>query len=134
MSYNKRPVKVLQIGMTRNLGGLESYLMQQFRHLDKSRVTYDFVNITSEYEIVFKDEILKSGSKIFGIVSRHVSPIRHYMQWLNLLYQVHDEYKAIVLNSNSLAYVFPLFAAMLFAIESPSPNPPRSELRDSSSL
>ena len=50
-------IKILQIGMTRNIGGLETYLMQQFRHLDRSRVTYDFVNITAEHEIVFADEI-----------------------------------------------------------------------------
>ena len=51
------PIRVLQIGMTKNIGGLETYLMQQFRHLDKSKVVYDFVNITGEYDIVFRTEI-----------------------------------------------------------------------------
>lgn len=52
------PVKVLQIGMTRNHGGLETYLMQQFTNIDRDKVVYDFVNITGEYDIVFRDKIL----------------------------------------------------------------------------
>ena len=46
------PIRVLQIGMTKNIGGLETYLMQQFRHLDKSKVVYDFVNITDNFRLI----------------------------------------------------------------------------------
>lgn len=112
----KKSVKVLQIGMTRNPGGLETYLMQQFRALDKSKIHYDFVNITGEYDIVFQNEILRSGSKVFAVNSRHKNPIKHYWQWLKLLRKIHTQYDAIVLNSNSLEYVFPLFLAKWFKI------------------
>ena len=110
------PVKVLQIGMTRNHGGLETYLLQQFRALDKTRVTYDFVNITGEYDIVAQEELVAAGCKIFKVSSRHKNPIKHYWQWLKLLCKVHKQYDAIVLNTNSLEYVFPLFAAKFFGI------------------
>ncbi len=110
------PIRVLQIGMTKNIGGLETYLMQQFRHLDKSKVVYDFVNITGEYDIVFRTEIESAGSRIFEVKSRHSNPIRHYWQWIKLLYQISPDYKAIVLNSNSIIYVFPLVAARFFGI------------------
>lgn len=110
------PVRVLQIGMTKNIGGLETYLMQQFDHLDKTKVTYDFVNITSEDEIVFKDKILQAGSHIYGVRSRHSNPIRHYWQWIILLHRIAKNYKAIVLNSNSITYVFPIFIARFFGI------------------
>ena len=112
----KKTVKVLQIGMTRNPGGLETYLMQQFHALDKNIVQYDFVNITGEYDIVCQNEILQSGSKVFAVNSRHKNPIKHYWQWLKLLRKIHTQYDAIVLNSNSLEYVFPLFAAKWFEI------------------
>ncbi|MEE3453220.1 glycosyltransferase family 1 protein [Dialister sp.] len=111
-----QPIRVLQIGMTKNIGGLETYLMQQFDHLDKSKVIYDFVNITSEYEIVFKDKILKAGGRIYGVRSRHSNPIRHYWQWIKLLHRIAGDYKAIVLNSNSITYVFPIFIARFFGI------------------
>ena len=102
--------------MTKNIGGLETYLMQQFAHLDKTKVTYDFVNITSEDEIVFKDKILQAGSHIYGVRSRHSNPIRHYWQWIILLHRIAKNYKAIVLNSNSITYVFPIFIARFFGI------------------
>lgn len=109
-------VKVLQIGMTRNIGGLETYLMQQFDNINKNKLHYDFVNITSESDIVYKGKIQERGSKIFEICSRHKNPIKHYYQWIKLLFDTMGEYKAIVLNSNSLVYIFPLFAALFFGI------------------
>ena len=110
------PVRVLQIGMTRNHGGLETYLLQQFRALDKTRVTYDFVNITGEYDIVAQEELNASGCKIFKVNSRHKNPIKHYWQWINLLSKIYKNYDAIVLNTNSLEYVFPLFVARFYGI------------------
>ncbi|MBS6392531.1 MAG: hypothetical protein KH398_07030 [Veillonella sp.] len=80
-----RGLRVLQVGMTRNLGGIETYLIEQFRHLDKSKIDYDFVNITGEYSICYDDEILASGSKIFKVVSRHKNPLLHYWQWFTIL-------------------------------------------------
>lgn len=116
MMKKEMPIRVLQIGMTKNIGGLETYLMQQFDYLDKTKVTYDFVNITSEDEIVFKDKILQAGSHIYGVRSRHSNPIRHYWQWIKLLHNIAGEYKAIVLNSNSITYVFPIFIARFLGI------------------
>lgn len=116
MMKKEMPIRVLQIGMTKNIGGLETYLMQQFDYLDKTKVTYDFVNITSEDEIVFKDKILQAGSHIYGVRSRHSNPIHHYWQWIKLLHNIAGEYKAIVLNSNSITYVFPIFIARFFGI------------------
>lgn len=115
---NREPhvLRVLQVGMTRNLGGIETYLIEQFRHLDKSKIDYDFVNITGEYSICYEDEILTSGSKIFKVVSRHKNPLLHYWQWFNILLQNKGVYDVIVLNTNSLEYVFPLVLGKIFGI------------------
>ncbi|ETS92431.1 glycosyltransferase [Veillonella sp. AS16] len=109
-------LRVLQVGMTRNLGGIETYLIEQFRHLDTNRITYDFVNITGEYAICYEDEILGAGSKIFKVVSRHKNPILHYWQWFTIAVKNRGIYDAVVLNTNSLEYVFPLVLGMLFHI------------------
>lgn len=111
-----RVLRVLQVGMTRNLGGIETYLIEQFRHLDKTKIDYDFVNITGEYSICYEDEILASGSKIFKVVSRHKNPLLHYWQWFNILLQHKGVYDVIVLNMNSLEYVFPLVLGKVFGI------------------
>lgn len=116
INRESRRLRVLQVGMTRNLGGIETYLIEQFRHLDKSKIDYDFVNITGEYSICYEDEILASGSKIFKVVSRHKNPILHYWQWFNILLQNKGVYDVIVLNTNSLEYVFPLVLGKIFSI------------------
>lgn len=116
INRESRRLRVLQVGMTRNLGGIETYLIEQFRHLDKSTIDYDFVNITGEYSICYEDEILASGSKIFKVVSRHKNPLLHYWQWFNILLQNKGIYDVIVLNTNSLEYVFPLVLGKIFGI------------------
>ena len=116
INRESRRLRVLQVGMTRNLGGIETYLIEQFRHLDKSKIEYDFVNITGEYSICYEDEILASGSKIFKVVSRHKNPLLHYWQWFNILLQNKGVYDVIVLNTNSLEYVFPLVLGKVFGI------------------
>lgn len=116
INRESRRLCVLQVGMTRNLGGIETYLIEQFRHLDKSKIDYDFVNITGEYSICYEDEILASGSKIFKVVSRHKNPLLHYWQWFNILLQNKGVYDVIVLNTNSLEYVFPLVLGKVFGI------------------
>lgn len=113
----KKPIYVLQIGMTKNIGGLETYLMQQFEYINNNIVRYDFVNITGEYDIVFSDKIKQAGSSIYNICSRHKNPILHYYQWIKLLSKYKNRYKAIVLNANSLEYVFPIFIAKFFGIK-----------------
>lgn len=112
----EKPVKVLQIGMTENIGGMETYLMAQYRKLNRDKVRYDFLNITGESQIVFSDEIKRNGDSIYAVPSRHKSPLGHYWSILKLLYQKRHEYKYVVLNTCSLYYVFPLFIAALVGI------------------
>lgn len=115
MSVNK-PLRVLQIGMTWNVGGIETYLMEQFRHLDKNKIVYDFVNLDDSHDIAFQKEIINMGGRVYAICQRHKNPIRHYFQWIRLLYKTSNLYKAIVLNSLSMGYIFPIFIARFFGI------------------
>ena len=107
-------IKILQIGMTNNIGGMETYIMSQYRHLDRESIQYDFLNITGESDIVFSSEIKKNGSMIYNVSSRHINPLKHYWDTIRLLWNVRHKYRAIVLNTCHLYYIFPLFIAMLF--------------------
>ena len=108
--------RVLQIGMTKNIGGIENYLISQYNFLDKEKVMYDFVNITGEDSMVYTDYLIKQGSSVYSIISRHKNPLLHYWQWLKLLLNKRGIYSAIVLNSNGLTYVYPLIIGKLFNI------------------
>lgn len=111
-----KPVKVLQIGMTHNIGGMETYLMSQYRKLDRDKIRYDFLNITGEKDIAYSREILDKGDRIFSVPTRSIHPLSHYLSVISLLYKVRKQYKYIVLNTCSLYYIFPLFIGMLVGI------------------
>lgn len=112
----KKAKRVLQIGMTSNRGGIESYIINQYRNIDQNKVRYDFINITGEYEMAYSQEIYDKGGKIYSVVSRHKNPIKHYLSLLLLLYNLRKEYDAIVLNTCNLDYVYPLLISKIMGI------------------
>jgi hypothetical protein len=89
-------VKVLQFGMTGNLGGMETYLLTQYRQLDRSLIRYDFVKIDKDIPLVFADEIIQNGDKLYQVITRKSNPLLHYWQVFSLLYVHRHEYKAVV--------------------------------------
>lgn len=109
-------IKVLQIGMTKNIGGIEHYLISQYKFLNKKKIMYDFANITGEDQMAYTNYLLEQGSSIYNITSRHRNPILHYWQWFKLLYKKRNTYRAIVLNSNGLTYVYPLVIGKLIPL------------------
>lgn len=111
-----KPIKVLQVGMTGNIGGMETYLMEQYRHLDRKKIQYDFVNITENSLMVYSDEILNNGDNIFSVCRRSVNPLKHYWGWFKLLVQHKGEYDGIVLNACHLYYVFPMVLGRFMGI------------------
>lgn len=38
-------IRVLQVGMSEYYGGTESFIMSQYRAIDKSKVQFDFLNV-----------------------------------------------------------------------------------------
>lgn len=63
MSEAKR---ILIGGFTTETGGMESYIMNLYRHVDRSRLQFDFVNNLSS-DIAFSEEIKNLGGKIFNV-------------------------------------------------------------------
>ena len=112
---HRETIRILQIGMSDNLGGIETYIIQQFRVLNKDKIIYDFADITQSGHICFEEEINRD-SNVYKFCSRRKNPLKHYWQWLRFLNNNKNQYTAIVLNADSLYYVFPLIAGKIFNI------------------
>lgn len=108
--------RVLQIGMTANIGGMETYLMNQYRHLNHDKIRYDFVNITADRPMVFREEIQRNGDTVYAVCRRSKNPIKHYWDWYKLLQKNKGKYDAIVLNACNLHYVFPIVIGAIMGI------------------
>lgn len=65
------PIRILQVGMSPNYGGTEAFIMEQYRHIDKRKVQFDFLNVFKE-ELACTSEIKDLGGRIYYLdMARH---------------------------------------------------------------
>lgn len=106
--------KILVIGMTSIAGGVESFLMNYYRRLNKTHVLFDFLCPSVE-KIAYADEIEKS-SNIYYIIPKTKNPFEHKRQ-LGVFFMGHKgEYDAVWANLNSLMNIDYLKIARKYGI------------------
>ena len=61
--------RVLVVGFTENIGGIESVVMNYYRNFNRNEIQLDF--LYAGESIAFKDEIEALGGKTFKITAKH---------------------------------------------------------------
>ena len=103
----KELIRVLQIGMHDEIGGVETYLMNYYRNIDRKRIQFDFIN---PYEsLCFEDEIKKLGGKVYKIPNFKKNPIGFYNELKKIIKE--NNYKIVHINMLSAANILPVIAA-----------------------
>jgi len=69
--------RVLICGFTQEQGGMESYIMEIYRHCDRSKLQFDFLNV-QPFSIAYKEEIEALGGNIFYVPLKGVDIKEHY--------------------------------------------------------
>ena len=107
--------RILVFGMTENPGGVESFLVNYYRHFDRSKLQWDF--LCNSYEpVAYEDELLALGGRTFHIIARNKNPLK-YRQELQSLYDAHAaEWVAVWVNVCSLANIDYLIMAKQYNI------------------
>ena len=77
-------IRVLHIGMSPNIGGLESFVINAHRNVDANKVKFDFINIYHS-PLAFEAEHKKLGSKVYSITARKENPLRSYKELETLI-------------------------------------------------
>lgn len=90
----KKPIRILQVVTTMNLGGLENFLMNIYRNINREKIQFDFLMHRKE-KSVFDDEIETLGGKIFRLDP--ITPKRYfkYQKELKIFLRNHSEYQII---------------------------------------
>ncbi len=90
----KEPIRILQVVTTMNLGGLENFLMNIYRNINREKIQFDFLMHRHE-KSVFDDEIEALGGKIFKLGP--ITPKRYfkYQNELKAFLKNHPEYQII---------------------------------------
>lgn len=83
--------KILVYGLTPNIGGLETYIMYQYRAFDRSLIHMDFINDHNGAKVAFHDEIISKGSTIYNLTGIRT--------WYSFLKEHKGEYDIIIFNS-----------------------------------
>ena len=90
-----KPVRVLHIVSIMDRGGIETFLMNIYRKIDRSKVQFDFL-VTREQSGIFDEEIILLGGKIYNIpyikkigLLKYIKNIKFFFQKHRLLDLIH---------------------------------------------
>lgn len=64
----EQPIRILQITGGMNMGGIENFIMNIYRNIDRNKVQFDFL-IHQKEEQIFEEEIKKLGGNVYRISS-----------------------------------------------------------------
>lgn len=98
------PIRILQITGGMNMGGIENFIMNIYRNIDRNRVQFDFL-IHQEKKQIFEDEIVALGGRVYRIPS--LGKVGHfkYIKGLREFFNNHKEYKVVHSHYNTISGV-----------------------------
>lgn len=92
---NKEPIRVLQILPGGPIwGGIENFVMNYYRSLDRNRIQFDFL-VHYKEKGHYDKEIEELGGRIYYFSAREDKKIFSYIRDLSHFFQQHPEYKII---------------------------------------
>ena len=66
MTSQKEPVRILQVATSLNPGGIENYLMNLYRHIDRNVLQFDFL-VHRNGPGLYEKEVEELGGKIYRV-------------------------------------------------------------------
>lgn len=100
-------IKVLQIGMSYEVGGTEVFIYNHYKVINKSEFQFDFVAYRDT--IGFEEEVKQLGANVYQVKSAKKNPFLSYYQ-LSKLLEEHN-YDVVHINISSFANIIPLLVA-----------------------
>ena len=98
-----QPIRVLHVVTYMGRGGLETMIMNYYRHIDRSKVQFDFL-VHRDFRADYDDEIEALGGQIFRI-PRLIPWSKTYLTALERFFRAHPEYKIVHVHQDCLSSV-----------------------------
>ena len=95
-------IRVLHVGMNSKLGGIEIFIMNLYRKINREKIQFDFIDATED-GIYFKDEIEKMGGKIYKVTPRRKGILKNRKEIEKII--ADNNYKIIHNHLNTLSYI-----------------------------
>ena len=108
--------KVLVFGITENPGGVESFLLNYYRKIDRTKIHFDFLCNTHN-KVAYEEELKELGSKVIHIAMRSKNPLEYHKELNEFMEQHASAYQAVWVNVCSLANIDYLKAAKKYGVK-----------------
>ncbi|MFQ6882222.1 glycosyltransferase family 1 protein [Clostridium sp.] len=102
-------IRILNVVYGMNRGGIETFIMNIYRKIDRNKIQFDFLLHTEE-ECDYNAEIKELGGKIFYVPQRNKGVLNN-KRALNDFFKTHKEYNIVHQHVSSLTYIEPIIAA-----------------------
>lgn len=109
-------IRVLHVVNRMGYGGIETFIMNIYRNIDRSKVQFDFAVYSNE-KGEYDDEIIQLGGKIYKFIGRRENPIKYYKCWNKFLKNNSLNYNSIHMHVSSLTTILPLKIAKKYGIK-----------------
>ena len=105
--------EVLVFGLSTNRGGIETYLLKIWQHIDHARYHFSFIDMTGEgNKPCFYDELSADGCDFYKITPRKESIIENRRDIRNLFKR--HRFDILHFNVNTLSYIYPIKVALKY--------------------
>lgn len=103
-------IRVLQVVNNMHRAGLETMLMNYYRHIDRNEIQFDFLTHRPEKDD-YDDEILSMGGKVYYAPRLYPQNYFAYFSYMKQFFKDHPEYKIMHSHIDPMSYL-PLKAGM----------------------
>lgn len=97
------PERVLVLDTVMDRGGAETMMMNYLRHMDRSKVIYDFL-VNRDYKAAYEDEIESLGGRIYRMCPMYPQYFARYKKEFREFLRSHPEYRIIHSNLEERSY------------------------------
>lgn len=102
---NDKPIRVLIVNGKMICGGVEAFIMNIYRHIDRSKIQFDFL-VHYKDRFFYDDEIEKLGGKIYRLTFRNDNNYFKYKKDLQKFFTEHKEYQIVWGHMDGLAGIY----------------------------
>ena len=102
-SMTRQPIRVLNMFTIMDRGGAETMVMNYYRHIDRTKVQFDFL-VHRQQRGAYDDEIEALGGRIYRMCPVYPQNFARYKRDLRGFFQAHPEYKIIHSHMSELGY------------------------------
>lgn len=102
-------IRILQSVNIMDRAGLETMLMNYYRHMDCDVIQFDFLTHRQQ-EGAYENEIKKMGGIVYHAPRLYIQNFPSYFRYMKSFFEKHKEYTIIHSHNDTMSY-FPLLAA-----------------------